>query len=312
VNIIESFSVIISVSERGEQLPEVLQRYHESLIKLDQNFEIIVVLTPDFEPLAKTLVEMNKTMKCLEIVLLNRNYGEAGLLKIGVDNAKYDYVLTLPPYEQISPEAIGEIVSSMREYDAVVVNRSPRLDHRVNRFQSLIFKTVLKMLAYNIPKDPGCGIWFSKKEVFDEVKLYGDLHRFFFMLASQLGFNLLQLDIPQSQADAHRRIYSLRTYLSRLLDIVTVGFLTRFHQKPLRFFGTGGALSAFLGFVGLTYIGIERLFFGVAMGDRPLLVFFCLLLVLGIQLIAIGLVGETIIFTNAKSSKQYRIRKIIN
>lgn len=312
MNIIESFSVVISVSERGEQLPEVLQRYHESLVGLDRDFEVIIVLTPEFELLAESLVEMNKTMKCLKIVSLNRNYGEAALLKIGVDNAKYDYVLTLPPYEQISPNAIGDIVQSLGDYDAVVVNRSPRLDHRVNRFQSLIFNTVLKMLAYDIPKDPGCGIWLSKKEVFNEVKLYGDLHRFFFMLASQLGFNLLQLDVPQSQADRHRRIYSLRTYLSRLLDIVAVGFLTRFNQKPLRFFGTGGALSASLGFSGLAYIGIERLFFGVAMGDRPLLVFFSLLLVLGIQLIAIGLVGETIIFMNAKSSKQYRIRKIIN
>jgi len=256
VKIMKFLSVIITVSERGEQLPEVLQRYHESLVKLDQDFEIIVVLTPEFESLSKSLVEMNETMKCLEIVLLNRNYGEAGLFNIGVDNAKHDYILTLPPYEQISPSTIVDIVNSMGDYDAVVVNRSPRLDHRVNRFQSLIFKTVLKMLAYNIPKDPGCGIWLSKKEVFSEIKLYGDLHRFFFMLASQLGFNLLQLDIPQSQADAHRRTYSLRTYLSRLLDIVTVGFLTRFHQKPLRFFGTGGAVSAStsIGFVLAVFI----------------------------------------------------------
>ena len=65
MNIIESFSVIISVSERGEHLPEVLQRYHESLVELDRNFEVIVVLTPEFERLANTLVEMNKTMKCL-------------------------------------------------------------------------------------------------------------------------------------------------------------------------------------------------------------------------------------------------------
>jgi len=138
------------------------------------------------------------------------------------------------------------------------------------------------------------------------------MHRFIFMLASQLGFQIVQLDIPQSEADSHRRTYSFRTYLSRLLDIFTVGFLTRFNQKPLRFFGAAGTIAAFIGFLGLAYIGVERIFFEVAASDRPLLVLFSLFLVLGIQLIAIGLEGETIIFTSSKNNKEYRIRRIIN
>jgi glycosyltransferase involved in cell wall biosynthesis len=248
----------------------------------------------------------------INIILLNRNYGDAGVLRIGIDHAKYDHILMLPPYEQILPEAIPEILNALNEHDAVVVNRWPRIDSRINRLQSYVFKSVLKVMAYDVPKDPGSGIRLAKKEIFEELKMYGDLHRFFFMLASQLGFRIGQLDIPQSKSESHRRIYSLRTYLSRLLDILTVGFLTRFNQKPLRFFGTGGAISTLIGLIGLGYIGIERLFFNVAAADRPLLVLFSLFLVLGIQLIAIGLVGETIIFTSADRAKEYRIRKIIN
>jgi glycosyltransferase involved in cell wall biosynthesis len=312
VSKIESLSVVVSVSERGDNFPEVLDGYYENIAKLDLDFEVVVVLTPEYEKLTDALVTRNEDMGCLKIILLNRNYGEAGLLKIGINNARYDHILTLPPYEQVSPEAIGDILSALDDGDAVVVNRSPRLDHKVNRVQSFLFRSLLKMTAYYVPKDPGCGIRFSTREVFDEVKLYGDLHRFFFMLASQLGFKVVELDIPQSKADTHRRIYSSRTYLSRLLDVLTIGFLTRFHQKPLRFFGTGGVISAFIGFVGLGYVGIERIFFNVAASDRPLLVLSCLFLVLGIQLIAIGLVGETIIFTSAKENKEYRIRKVIN
>ena len=312
MSMIESLSVVISVSERGELFPEVLDGYYKSISKLDLDFEIIVLLTPEFESLTEPLISRNEEVGCIKIILLNRNYGEAGLLKIGIDNAKYNHILTLPPYEQVSPEAIGEILSALNDSDAVVVNRSPRFDHRVNRIQSYVFKLLLKMLAYNVPKDPGCGIRLSKKVVFEEIKLYGDLHRFFFMLASQLGFKVVQLDIPQSKADTHRRTYSFRTYLSRLLDILTVGFLTRFHQKPLRFFGTGGVMSTFIGLLGLGYIGFERVFFDVAVSNRPLLVLFSLFLVLGVQLIAIGLVGETIIFTSSKDNKEYRIRKIIN
>ena len=88
--------------------------------------------------------------------------------------------------------------------------------------------------------------------------------------------------------------------------------MTRFNKKPLRFFGTVGTITAFFGFLGLGYIGVERIFFDVAAADRPLLILFSLFLVLGVQLIAIGLVGETIIFTSAKDNKEYRIKKIIN
>ena len=83
-------------------------------------------------------------------------------------------------------------------------------------------------------------------------------------------------------------------------------------STPLRLFGTGGAVAAFIGLLGLSYIAIQRLFFDIAVGDRPLLILFSLFLVLGIQLIAIGLVGETIIFTKLKDDKEYRIKKIIN
>lgn len=309
---IEALSVVVTVSERGEKFPDLVRRYHDSLGRLGVDFEIVIVLTPHFESLTESLVAANRELGGIRIILLNRNYGEAGLLKIGIDHSRFEHILTLPPYEQVSPDAIGDIVDAFEGYDAVVVNRWPRRDHALNRLQSFVFKSFLKMLAYNVPKDPGCGIRLSTKEVFDELKLYGDLHRFFFMLASQLGFRIRELDVPQSQADTHRRTYSVRTYLSRLLDILAVGFLTRFNQKPLRFFGAGGAASAFIGLVGLGYIGVERIFFNVPAADRPLLVLFSLFLVLGIQLIAIGLVGEAIIFTSSRNNNEYRIRKIIN
>lgn len=309
---ISSLSVVISVSERGEGLPEILDSYIESLDKLDLDFEVIVILTPEFESLIDYLKKKNEETRKLRIISLNRNYGEAGLLKIGMEYAEFDHILTLPPYEQIAPDAIGEIVNALQDNDAVVVNRWPRIDHKLNRIQSFVFKGILKIFAYNVPKDPGSGIRLAKKEVLNELRLYGDMHRFFFMLVSQLGFRILQMDIPQSKADTHLRVYGFRTYLSRFLDILTVGFLTRFNYKPLRFFGAGGTLSVILGLVGLGYIGFERVFFSVPAADRPLLVLSSLLLILGIQLIAIGLVGETIIFTSSKNNKEYRIRKIIN
>lgn len=308
---IKSLSIVIPVIERGDNLQPLLDGYYENISDLGLDYEIIIVLTPEYGSLSET-IKSKYEEKNVKVILLNRNYGEAGVLKIGIDHAEYDYILTLPSYEQISPTSISKIINELKDNDAVVVNRWPRVDHKVNRMQSAVFKGILKLMAYDVPKDPGCGIRISRKEVFDDLKLYGDMHRFFFILAKQLGFRVAEIDIPQSKSDSYRRIYSFRTYLSRVLDVLTVGFLTRFNQKPLRFFGTGGALSFLIGSAGLGYIAVERLVFDVAASGRPLLILFSLFLVLGVQLIAIGLVGETIIFTSSKNNKEYRIRKIIN
>ena len=309
---LKSISIVIPVNERGDDLLQLLDAYHSSISETGINVEYVIVLTPQFAFLAQALEKKISESMPLKIILLNRNYGEAGELKIGVEHAEYDHILTLPAYEQVSPVEIPGFIDSLGDNDAVVVNRSPRIDPLPNKLQSLVFRGILKMLAYNGPKDAGCGIRLATKEVFEDIKLYGDLHRFFLILADQGGFKTAEIDIPQSQPDAHRRIYGLRTYLSRALDILTVGFLTRFYKKPLRFFGTGGAISAFIGIAGLGYIGIQRLFFDIPAGDRPLLILFSLFLVLGVQLIAIGLVGETVSFTNSKDDKEYRIKKIIN
>lgn len=310
---IDAISVVIPVAERGDDLLKVVKDYSDNVTDdPGVKIEFIIVLSPEFESLAEELTRNILNGIDLNVILLNRSYGEAGLLKIGVDHAKFDYILTLPPYEQVSPSAIPEFINKLDDNDAIVVNRWPRVDSTINKLQSSAFRGILKILSYNVPKDAGCGIRFSRKEVFEELKLYGDLHRFFLILADQAGFKTNQIDIPQSSSDAHRRVYSIRTYLSRTLDILTVVFLTRFNKKPLRFFGTVGAVSSFLGILGLGYIGFERIFFDVAAADRPLLVLFSLFLVLGVQLVAIGLVGETIIFTTSKNNKEYRIKKIIN
>ncbi len=308
---IKSLSIVIPVTERGDQLLEFFDGYYESISGLGLDCEFIIVLTPEYRQLAESIKNKYEA-KNIKVILLNRNYGEAGVLKIGIEHADFDNILTLPPYEQIAPSHISKIVDELKDHDAVVVNRWPRVDHKVNRIQSAVFKGILRLMAYDVPKDPGCGIRLSRKEVFDDLKLYGDMHRFFFILAKQLGFDVAEIDIPQSKSDSYRRVYSFRTYFSRVLDVLTVGFLTRFNQKPLRFFGTGGAISFLVGSVGLGYIAVERLMFDVPASDRPLLVLFSLFLVLGVQLIAIGLVGETIIFTSSKNNKEYRIKKIIN
>ena len=120
-----------------------------------------------------------------------------------------------------------------------------------------------------------------------------------------------EIELVQSSKDMFRGRYRLREYLHRLLDILTVFFLVRFTKKPLRFFGTIGFLAASLGAVFTIILIIQRLFFGMGLADRPALLLGSLLIVLGVQTFALGLIGELIIFTHGSQMKEYSIRRII-
>ena len=149
-------------------------------------------------------------------------------------------------------------------------------------------------------QDLGCGARAFDRRVLEEIQLYGDQHRFLAVLADRQGFRVREVDVRQSPKDRYAGIYGPREYTRGLLDIFTVFFLVRFTKKPLRFFGMVGVSTFVIGALLVTWIVIERLFFGQPLAERPALLLSSLLVVLGLQLFALGLLGELIIFTHAR------------
>jgi hypothetical protein len=147
--------------------------------------------------------------------------------------------------------------------------------------------------------------------VLEEISLYGDQHRFIPVLASRQGFRTAEIDIRQSNKDVFDGSYRAREYAHSLLDIFTVFFLVRFTKKPLRFFGMIGATTFSAGVLITLWLVIERFFMGVSLADRPALLLSSLLIVLGMQVFAIGLLGELMIFTHAREMKDYKIDQVI-
>jgi hypothetical protein len=147
--------------------------------------------------------------------------------------------------------------------------------------------------------------------VLEETELYGEQHGFLPLLAANVGFKAIEIDVPQARGDAERKIHRPRGYLHRLVDILSVFFLTRFTRRPLRFFGPFGAGCTLAGVIGLAIIVAQRLFFGLPLAERPALILSSLFIALGLQVLAIGLIGELIVFIHARSMRQYRVREII-
>jgi glycosyltransferase involved in cell wall biosynthesis len=306
-----ALSVIIPVTERATNLITMHDRYDQALRAAGvDELEFIYVVAPYYGDIRDQILQRTDRGDPVTVIELTRNFGEATAIKTGAQHARHELIMTLPPYEQIAPEALGQVLAALEDNDVVAVRRWPRFDSKLKQVQSNLLHGVIKAFTKAPFGDVGCGVRLYRKSVFEETTLYGDFHRFLPMLAYEQGFVINVLEIPQSQADAHRLVYSPGTYLSRVLDVLTVVFLTKFNKRPLRFFGAAGAACLLAGMLGLAWIGAERMFFDVAAGDRPAMVLFILALALGVQLAAIGLVGETLIFTHAKDIKEYKIKRI--
>lgn len=304
-------SVVVPVSDRHEDLPTLHARYRDAVEATGRQWECIYVLDGPAPDTLAALQGIQAEDERVVVVQLARTFGEATALTAGFDHSSGDLILTLPAYLQVAPDRLPLLFDTIEQADMVLGVRSPRGDPWINRLQSRVFHGILRFLTGRTYADLGCGVRLFRRDVAEEVPLYGDQHRFHPMLAERAGFKLREVPLPQAEEDKFRRIYRLGAYPRRILDMLTVFFLVKFTKKPLRFFGLVGATSAGVGAVWMLWLVLQRLAFGVALADRPALLLSTLLVVLGAQVFALGLLGELIIFTHARGMKEYTVERVI-
>jgi glycosyltransferase involved in cell wall biosynthesis len=305
-------SVIVPFGERWDPVRELHAAYTRALAGLGMPYELIFVLDGPVPAVERELRRLVDEGHSLRIIKLARRFGESTALCVGFDNSRGELLLTLPAYLQVDPQRIPELFERIGTADVCIARRWPRTDGWLKRMQSRLFHLPLRWLAKADFRDLGCGVRLLRRRVIEEVRIYGDQHRFLPVLAARQGFRVLEVSVPQAPADARQRLHAPPAYVSRLLDVFSVFFLVKFTKRPLRFFGGIGAALFAAGLLVLLLLTGEKLFLGETLGDRPLLLLGSLLTVLGIQVIAIGLIGEIIIFTHARDVKDYVIEEIVN
>jgi glycosyltransferase involved in cell wall biosynthesis len=280
-------SVIIPVTERHDPVSKLFHDYKQGIDATGLSHEIIYVLDGEHPEVLKELNQLRNTEQ-ITIITLAKWFGEATALNAGFSAASGQIILTLPAYKQVESDAIPDMVTALQGNDMVLARRWPRKDSSFNRLQSRLFNTFLRSFTDLEIHDAGCSARIFDRQVLEDVQIYGDLFRFFPIMAHRQGFRVVEMNTPQSSSDAFQRVYAPGLYLRRL----------------------GTSLFG-IGLLATGYLVIEKLVFDVALATRPALFLSSLLIVLGIQVIAIGLIGEIIIFTHAKDLKEYKIDRII-
>jgi glycosyltransferase involved in cell wall biosynthesis len=304
-------TVLIPVVGRHADVAALWAEYEQGLKPLGLTCECIVVLDGPRPDVAPGLERLVAASDCVQVIELTRSFGESTALMAGFERARGQIIVTLPGYPQVEAADLPKLVRALDGCDLAIAHRSPRAGSAFERLRRSLFHGLIARVTGLTFRDLGCNVRAMRRRVLEEIVLYGDQHRFLPVLADRQGFRVSEVDLRQSPRDRRDRGYPMREYARRGLDIFTVFFLVRFTKKPLRFFGMVGTTVFAAGVLVTAWLILDRLAFGTALADRPALLLSSLLIVLGLQLFAIGLLGELIIFTHARELKDYQIDKVV-
>ena len=305
-------SVIVPVGGRQTPAAELYGEYRAGLESLDVPYEFIFVLDgpqPDFEAALLPLIAHGEPVT---VVSLTRCFGEATALMIGFEHASGSVIITLPAFSQVEGCEISKLVAALEGADIAVGCREPRASSWFQTLRRRAFHGLLRFVTGLQFRDLGCSARALRRKILEEIRLYGDQERFLPVLAERQGFRVAEVAVRQSKNDRRDEAYSPRSYTRGLLDIFNVFFLVRFTKRPLRFFGMIGVATLSVGILELLYLVFDRLYFHRALADRPALLVASLLIVLGVQIFALGLLGELIIFAHAGGTKDYQVDRVIH
>jgi glycosyltransferase involved in cell wall biosynthesis len=287
-------SVVVPVYNEEPSLRELVDELAGVLDALDDTWEVIVVDDGSTDGTFATLAQLNAERPGVRVVRLRRNAGKAAALDAGFAEAEGDVVVTIDGDGQDDPAEIRALLAKLDEgYDLVAGWKSTRRDPLVRRLVSRIFNGVTGRVSGVRLHDMNCGLKAMRSEVLEDVRLYGELHRFLPVLVHYRGFRVAEVSVHHRPRRHGRSRYGLERYVRGFLDLLTVTFMGRYRYRPLHLFGGFGLLLGVVGTAVLVYLTVLKVS-GEAIGHRPLLTLGVLLVVVGIQFLSLGLLSELI------------------
>ena len=283
--------------------------------RIAQPAEIIAVDDGSTDGSFERLVALRAIEPRLRVVRLQRNYGQTAALAAGIELARGEVIVSLDADLQNDPRDIPRLLAAL-DGGVDVVNgwRRERQDPWLSRrLPSQVANRVISFVTGTRLHDYGCTLRAMRAPVAKELRLYGELHRFIPALAADLGARVVELPVAHRPRTLGRSKYGLSRTLRVLLDLLTVKFLSGYATRPIQLFGLVGLALTLPGLVLMGDLGFERIVLGVRLAGRPIVLLAILLIVLGVQFVSIGLLGEMMVRTYHESQGKpiFRIREVV-
>ena len=287
-------SVVVPVFNEERSVALLYDELEAALDPFDQPWEAVYVDDGSTDASFAALTRLHALHENVRVVRLRRNFGKAAALQAGFGQATGEVIVTIDGDLQDDPAEIPHLLAKLDEgFDLVSGWKAKRRDPVARRVFSHVFNAAVGLVSGVRLHDMNCGLKAYRASVVRALPLYGELHRFLPVLAHQRGYRIAELPVNHRPRAHGRSRYGVERYLRGFFDLLTVSFIGRYRHRPLHLFGGIGLLTMVAGGGCLLYLFVLKAQ-GHAIGGRPLLILGVLLVVVGIQVLSLGLIGEMI------------------
>jgi glycosyltransferase involved in cell wall biosynthesis len=298
-------SFLIPAFNEEESIPELYRQVMENIHTCEEaglmtDYEFLFVNDGSTDGTADAIRELHRNDPKVRYLFLRKNFGKSVALQAGFRNVTGDVVITMDADLQDDPCELRHFLEKLDEgYDLVSGWKFNRLDPAEKRLPSKLFNKVTATMSGIALHDFDCGYKAYRREVSDALDLYGSMHRYIPVLAWRHGYRIAEIQVHHNKRKYGKSKYGMERYLQGLFDFLTMFFLTRYADRPMYFFGRVGLVSGCIGFAICFYLMVLW-FCGEAIGKRPLLTLGVLLIMLGMQFMSVGFIGNMIVDQNTR------------
>lgn len=323
-----NISIVVPCYNEEKNIRSSANDLADTLTRIGKSWEVVFVDDGSLDATWEEIVKICRDNKGFKGIRHMRNYGQTAAYQAGFDASTGEYVITYSSDNETPARELEKVVAKLTEgYDMVNTNRGERYKEDTGkslfkRIPSILANRVINKMSGLKIKDTGSGVKGFKRVLIQNMRLYGDMHRFLPAYCSMFGAKICEIDVAFKP-----RTYGVSAYgkvgLSRsfkvFLDIIALKFLLSFSTKPftmmpIRLFGGTGIVSVFIGSLLGIILAFDKIVLGQNIGTRPLLFLAVLLIILGIQFISLGLLGELMlrIYFESQDKKTYIVREEVN
>jgi glycosyltransferase involved in cell wall biosynthesis len=306
-------SVVIPTYNEEKNVILLHRKIKEVLDSMGKDYEIIFVDDGSRDKTFQNLQMMKQADKRVKIIKFRSNFGQTAALDAGFKQAKGDVIIAMDADLQNDPADIPRLIAKLNQgYDCVSGWRKNRKDPLTKHIASRGANLLRKIIIHDKIQDSGCTLKAYRKECFEDLDLYGEMHRFIPALLQWRGFKITELPVKHHPRKYGKTKYSMKRVIKGMLDMIVVKFWMGYSARPIHLFGGFGILMGLIGFVIALYLVIVKLFYGQGIANRPLLLLAALLMILGVQFLIFGVLADIMIKVYyGEKRKSYSIEKIL-
>jgi glycosyltransferase involved in cell wall biosynthesis len=308
-------SAIVPILHDQSAVAELHQAYKTALAAAHREVEFLYVLDRRSRQALAALSALKDQGEPLRLIVLSRWDGEGAALRSAFQRARGSEIVILSASRQVDPHDVPKVLAGLDANDMVVARRTTDSSSWFEALQARLFQRLIRLLFGRTIADPVCRVRACRRQVLDDVAAYSVQQHFLPLLAAESGFRVAEIEVgrgdPTEDGAGLFGRFSLPSRLRLAFEAISLFIVLKFIFKPLRFFGAVGVPILLAGLAYTGFLAASRLLYGMPLADRPALILGVLLIVLGIQVIALGLIGEIIIFASGKRIKDYTVEKIL-